>query len=191
MSPVAASIVIRLAQARDVAAMREIEVAAGQEFNAIGMTQVAQDEPLPAAELLAYQRDGRAWVAVASHDGLGTAILGDAGSAPVAGLVAYLIVDRVDGNAHVEQVSVDPAYRGRGIGAALIEQAACWGREWGASALTLTSFAQVRWNAPYYERLGFRPLTDAQLTPGLRHIRADEAAHGLDRWPRLAMRKEL
>jgi hypothetical protein len=49
----------------------------------------------------------------------------------------------------------------------------------------------VPWNAPYYERLGFRRLADADLTPGLREIRAEEAAHGLDGWPRLAMRRDL
>jgi hypothetical protein len=47
----------------------------------------------------------------------------------------------------------------------------------------------VPWNAPYYERLGFRRVDD--LTPGLRAIRAAEAARGLDRWPRVAMRRDL
>ena len=46
-------------------------------------------------------------------------------------------------------------------------------------------------DAPYYERLGFRRLADEELTPGLRAIRAAEAEHGLDRWPRLGMRREL
>jgi hypothetical protein len=49
----------------------------------------------------------------------------------------------------------------------------------------------VAWNAPYYERLGFQRLPDAELTPGLVAIRAEEAAHGLDEWPRLAMRRVL
>jgi hypothetical protein len=57
--------------------------------------------------------------------------------------------------------------------------------------LTLTTFTHVPWNAPYYERLGFRPLPEAELTPGLVAIRQNEAAHGLDRWPRLSMRRDL
>lgn len=57
-------------------------------------------------------------------------------------------------------------------------------------ALTLTTFAEVPWNAPYYERCGLRPLADAELTGGLREIRAREATYGLDRRPRVCMRRE-
>jgi hypothetical protein len=55
----------------------------------------------------------------------------------------------------------------------------------------LTTFTDVPWNAPYYQRLGFRRLSDDKLTPGLRAIRAREAAIGLDRWPRCCMRRDL
>jgi hypothetical protein len=48
----------------------------------------------------------------------------------------------------------------------------------------------VAWNAPYYRRLGFRELDRAEETPGLRRIRRAEAEHGLDRWPRLCMRRD-
>ena len=60
----------------------------------------------------------------------------------------------------------------------------------GPAPLTLTTFAEVPWNAPYYARIGFRVLADAELSPGLRAIRAHEAALGLDRWPRVCMRRE-
>ena len=61
----------------------------------------------------------------------------------------------------------------------------------GLPALTLTTFAYVPWNAPYYARCGFRVLDDAEITPGLRAIREQEAALGLDRWPRVCMRRDL
>jgi GNAT superfamily N-acetyltransferase len=166
---------IREARADDIPVMRAVEVAAGRAFAEIGMDEVAGDEALPAAELLAYQRDGRAWVTTADDD------------RPI----AYLIAKWVDGVAHIEQVSVAPAYAGRGIGAALIDHVAEWARAHGSPGLTLTTFADVAWNAPYYERLGFRRLTPSELTPGLRAIREEEAAHGLDEWPRLAMRRDL
>ena len=78
-----------------------------------------------------------------------------------------------------------------GLGSRLVERVAGWARERGAPALTLTTYAEVAWNAPYYERLGFRRLADDELTPGLRAIRAAEAERGLDRWPRVGMRREL
>jgi hypothetical protein len=91
--------------------------------------------------------------------------------------VAYLIAEPVDGALHIEQVSVHPdAAR-----AALT----------GLDALTLTTFADVPWNAPYYARLGFAALAEDALTPGLRAIRDRESAHGIDRWPRVCMRRPL
>ncbi len=61
----------------------------------------------------------------------------------------------------------------------------------GLPALTLTTFAHVPWNAPYYVRCGFRVLDDAELTPGLRAIREREASLGPDRWPRVCMHRGL
>jgi GNAT superfamily N-acetyltransferase len=166
--------VIRAARADDLAALRDIERVAG-DWAAIGMQAIADDEPPSVEELGEYQRDGRAWV------------YADADDRPL----AYLIARWVDGSVHIEQVSVHPGAAGRRIGRALIDAVAGWARRHHAAALTLTTFTEVPWNAPYYLRLGFRPLTEGELTPGLWEIRAAEAAHGLDRWPRTAMRREL
>jgi GNAT superfamily N-acetyltransferase len=127
------------------------------------------------AELAVYQEEGRAWVSV------------DDGDRPV----AYLVAEVVDGHAHVEQVSVRPSHARRGLGSALIETLAEWARERGLAALTLTTFSAVPWNAPYYERLRFRVLEEAEIGAGLREIRRAEAARGLDAWPRVAMIRPL
>jgi GNAT superfamily N-acetyltransferase len=166
---------IRPATAADLPALRDVERAAGRAFARIGMAAIAEDEPPSIADLRRYVRDGRAWVAV------------DAGDAPV----AYVLADLVDGDAHIEQVSVHPDHAGRRLGRALIEEVAAWAAARGCVALTLTTFADVPWNAPYYERCGFRRVPDADLGPGLRAVRAREAALGLDRWPRTAMRRAL
>ncbi|MFD9264082.1 GNAT family N-acetyltransferase, partial [Streptomyces sp. NPDC059538] len=86
----------------------------------------------------------------------------------------------------------DPPDRARrGLGRGLMEHLAEFAARGGVPALTLTTFTEVPWNAPYYVRCGFRLLDDAGLTPGLREIRDREAAHGLDRWPRACMRRDL
>lgn len=105
--------------------------------------------------------------------------------------MAYLIADLVDGCVHIEQVSVRPDHGRRGVGRALLDYAATRARSEGAPALTLTTFAEVPWNAPYYRRCGFRILGEGELASGLRAIREREAAHGLDRWPRVCMRRDL
>ncbi|MEU1915432.1 GNAT family N-acetyltransferase [Streptomyces massasporeus] len=166
---------IRLATRAELPALQDIERAAGAPFRDLGMPEIADDEP-PALDILErYRRAGRCWVAV------------DEGDLPA----AYLLAEPVDGALHIEQVSVHPRAARRGVGRALLAHAADRAREEGLTALTLTTFTDVPWNAPYYARLGFRPLPEADLTPGLRVIRATEAAHGLDRWPRVCMRKPL
>ena len=167
--------VIRAARPCDIGELRRIEVEAGRQFAAIGMEEIAGDEPLPAEKLLEYQSDGRAWVVADEED------------RPV----AYLIAEWVDGAVHVEQVSTHPAQAGRGIGADLIEHVAGWARERGSPVLTLTTFVDVPWNGPYYERLGFTAMPAQTLGPELAAVRAGEAAHGLDRWPRQAMSRPL
>lgn len=162
---------IRAVQEDDLPILQQIERSAGLPFADIGMPEIAADEPPLLADLRAYAEGGRAWVCTDGPP------------------VAYVIVDVVDGNAHIEQVSVRVEYARRGIGRALIDHVADWARVRGCPALTLTSFVEVPWNVPYYERLGFVRTTD--IGPELRAIRAQEAAHGLDRWPRACLRRPL
>ncbi|WP_433858860.1 GNAT family N-acetyltransferase [Streptomyces kronopolitis] len=169
--------IIRRASPAELPLLRDVERAAGAPFHTLGMAWVADDEPPSLAELAVFQGAGRALVAHPERDGTGGA----------AGPVAFLLWEPVDGCTHVAQVSVRPDHARRGIGRALIDRAE---RDGGPVPVTLTTFAEVPWNAPYYARIGFRVLPGAGLTPGLRAIRAREAALGLDRRPRVCMRRE-
>jgi GNAT superfamily N-acetyltransferase len=161
---IVALVSIRAALAEDLPVLPQIEWAAGESFREIGMDEIADDAPLGPAELDVYRAAGRAWVHV--EDGTP---------------VAYLLMDIVDELVHIEQVSVHPRAAHRGIGRGLIEHLAAQS----LVPLTLTTFRDVPWNAPYYARLGFLPFT----TPGphLLEVRRREAAHGLDRWPRVCL----
>jgi GNAT superfamily N-acetyltransferase len=143
-------------------------------FCDIGMPEIAADEALPLPMLADRAQAGRLWVTVSDAD------------RPV----AYPMADAVDGCLHVEQVSVHPDQARRRLGRALLDHAAGQAAADRTMALTLTTFAHVLWNAPYYARCGFRILDDAELTPGLRAIRQREAELGLDRRPRVCMRRD-
>jgi GNAT superfamily N-acetyltransferase len=147
---------LRSARRDDLPAVRELERAAGAAFRDLGMTAVADDELPSITELAAFQEDGRAWV------------ITDDADRPV----AYLLIEVVDGNAHVEQVSVHPDHARQGLGKTLLDTAAAWAAERGLAALTLTTYSEVPWNAPYYERLGFQIMAEAQITDGLRCLRS-------------------
>ncbi|KAA6199883.1 GNAT family N-acetyltransferase [Streptomyces parvus] len=170
---------IRSARRSDLPLLQEIERAAGEPFRALGMAFVADDDPPPLDLLESYRQAGRCWVATDPLSATGDRPLG------------YVLADPVDDALHIEQVSVDPAAARRGIGRDLIAHLAALAARRGMTALTLTTFTDVPWNAPYYTRIGFRVLTEHELTDGLRAIRAEEAQHGLDRWPRVCMRREL
>jgi GNAT superfamily N-acetyltransferase len=166
---------IRAPRDDELEALRAIEREAGRAFAAVGMPEIAADEPPSVRELQAFRAQGRAWVAV------------DAGDRPV----AYLVSSLVDGCAHIDQVSVSPAHARRGLGAALIEHLAATARAEGRPALTLTAFRDVPWNAPYYERLGFAIVEPRDQGAELAALVNREADTIPSRAPRVAMRRPL
>jgi GNAT superfamily N-acetyltransferase len=167
-------VVIRRGRPDEVEQLRDVEREAGRRFADVGLADVAAHEPMAADVLAAYAADGRCWVAL--DDGAVT---------------GYVIVEVVDGCAHVEQLSVLPEQQGRGHGRRLLDEVERWAAGQGLAALTLTTFADVPWNRPLYEHLGFRVLAEAEFTPPLVAIRRAEAELGLDPSTRVVMRREL
>lgn len=166
---------IRAGELRDRAALQVIELLAGERFRDVGYAAVADHDPFSREELAAYMDARRCWVAV------------DATDAPI----GYVVVDVVDGNAHVEQVSVLPAAQGQGVGRSLMGRIDEWATVTDCPAVTLTAFTEVEWNAPLYRHLGFERLTESEIGPQLRVLRDVEAAHGLDPAMRVCMRKRV
>ena len=167
-------VTLRLAVAGDVLRLIAVESDAGEMFRTVGLDAIADEEPDRPEALQPHIEDGTAWVA--ELDGK---------------VIGYALASIVDGQAHLVQVSVIGAAQGSGVGRSLIEQVEGWGREQRLHSITLTTFADVPWNAPYYARLGYSPVAEGELSPGLAAIRTAEVAGGLDLRPRIAMRKRL
>lgn len=144
---------------------------AGAAFHTVGMPEIAEDDPPSVESLREFAEDGRAWVYECDDR-----------------VVAYLLVEMVGGNAHVAQVSVDPKWRGNRLGAALIDHVGEWARERGIAAVTLTTFRNVPWNAPYYRRIGFQ---EVPAGGPLAAVVALEARLGLDPNQRVCMRRKV
>lgn len=173
----------RLAEVADLERLRAVEREAGALFRTVGMIDVAEDEP-PSTEVLAgFQREGRAWVAL-DHAAA-------AAEPATRGVVGLALALELDGNGHLEQLSVVPAWGRRGHGRRLVEEVAGWAAARGAPALTLSTFTSVPWNAPYYRRLGFVPIPPTELTPGLLAAREHERRLGLDVGARTFMRRPI
>lgn len=101
--------------------------------------------------------------------------LGDAATAST--LAGFVHVLDLDGNAHLEQLSVLPEFGRRGIGRRLVEAAKAEARARGCSRMTLRTYADVPWNAPFYSSCGF--VASAPDTPLLRSLVQVETDLGL------------
>lgn len=163
---------IRPARADEIERVRDIERTSATRFLDTDRAELADDEPTDVATLAARM----------AADGL--LVAEDAGVP-----VAFVMFREVEGCGYVEQIDVLPSHARRGIGAALLDAAAQAARVRGWAALTLSTFRDVPFNAPYYARLGFAEI--GELTPGMREIRAEHEARGLDETARVFMRREV
>jgi GNAT superfamily N-acetyltransferase len=146
---------VRTADGDDLAQLAAVEAAADELFVPLGIT----DLPAPASA----EERGRSWRVL---------VVGR----PVQG---FAVLELLDGAVHLEQLSVHPAAGRQGLGSALLAATVAVAQEHGADRITLITYADVPWNAPFYARHGWRPA--AELTPGLRTLRERESALGLDR----------
>ncbi|MEU4015442.1 GNAT family N-acetyltransferase [Microbacterium sp. NPDC028030] len=92
-------------------------------------------------------------------------------------VVGFVHVLEVDGHAHLEQLSVLPSYGRRGIGRRLVEAALSEARRRGHLRVTLRTYADVPWNAPFYASCGF--VVSEPDTPLLRSLIGIETDLGL------------
>jgi GNAT superfamily N-acetyltransferase len=169
--------VVRAATAADVEAMRAVGIAAGERFRVIDDPRIsarADDPPYTTDELTELVDSGAALVAELGGD-----------------VVGFMLMEELDGAAHVEELSVHPDAQGRGLGTALLDAADGWAAERGFHAVTLTTFRDVPWNRPFYERRGYRVVGGTDLTGGMRRKVAHEAEWGLDPELRVVMRRQL
>ena len=155
--------------------LQAIGVAAGRRFAEVGLDAVAEDPPIALTALEGWRKAGRVWVTT------------DRDGHPV----GFVVVDLLDAAAHIEEVSVRPDEGGRGHGMALMRHVEKWARVKGFATVTLTTFREVPWNRPWYERRGYRVLAEEEWTPGLVARREHEAEHGLDPDQRVVMAKAL
>ncbi|MFS0713541.1 GNAT family N-acetyltransferase [Microbacterium sp. 2P01SA-2] len=113
------------------------------------------------------------------------------GGAGGAGVIAgFVHVLEADGHAHLEQLSVSPEHGRRGYGGKLVEAAMTFARDRGHDRMSLRTFADVPWNAPFYERLGF-VVTEPRSEFELMLVETEERM-GLDALgPRVQMTADL
>lgn len=168
-------VTIRTALRGDLQTIIEVEHQADAQFASVGLSAVLDAPQAGIDDHAPAQADGRLFVA---QDEIGR-------------IVGFARVDLVDAEPHIKQVSVHPEAAGRRLGAKLMGVCEDWAVAHGYDRVTLCTYRDVAWNAPYYKRLGWQELSEGELGPELRALRHHERELGLEVQPRLAMAKEL
>jgi len=96
--------------------------------------------------------------------------------------VGFVHVIEVDGYAHLEQLSVLPSHTRRGFGRALVDAAKGEASRRGYKWITLRTFADVPWNAPFYSTCSF--VESEPDTSFHRELVETEAQLGLEQYGR-------
>lgn len=100
--------------------------------------------------------------------------------------VGYALLEFRDYAALLAQIDVHPDHGGKGLGAALVGRVVAEAMKKGVRGLYLTTFADVRWNAPFYAKCGFVELREDEAPEFIKTILREEREHGLTN--RVAMR---
>lgn len=165
---------VRRARAEDLPYVPAVGRSAGQRFRGTHMDWAADAPPIGLDVLEPALALGELWIAA------------DAGTP-----VGFLLACTLDDALFIHEVSVRLDYQGRGLGRRLIEAATAHARAANHRAVTLTTDEILEWNRPLYERLGFRVLDQAELSPRLAAQLANERKHMPPSARRCAMRLDL
>jgi ribosomal protein S18 acetylase RimI-like enzyme len=149
-----------------------IERSSAETFRGSSQDAIAEDDVSPEWFYEPMQAQGLVWVAEAGGQ-----------------LVGFGACEAFADALHLWELAVRHEAQGRGVGRHLIDAAADEARRRELPAMTLSTFRNIPWNAPYYARLGFRMLADHELNDRLIAVLAKETANGLTE--RCAMRLDL
>jgi len=92
-------------------------------------------------------------------------------------VVGFLVAEVLEDALHVEEVAVESDHARRGHATALLDVVAEQAAALGLSGVTLTTFRDVPWNRPFYERRRFRSLGEEELTDAMRTRFLEEEEH--------------
>lgn len=109
-------------------------------------------EPAPVAADYASPAAGRVWVAGSDR------------------LVGLLVLEAGDGQLFIQNVAVDPAAQGRGVGGALLAHAEAEARRAGLPEIRLSTNAAMTENRAWYGRHGYREVGEG-AEDGFRRVR--------------------
>lgn len=162
---------IRLARAEDAEAYHEVEEDAAQ---------LLADEPSLAGLPVPPSRQPDEYRAMIRQQQCLTAISDEQ-------VVGFAASRRVGNEVHLHELSVATAFQRQRIGATLLNALKIDCKNGGVRAITLHTYRDIAWNAPFYERHGFVIVEDLEAHPRLAAGHAAAVEFGLPAERRCAM----
>ncbi|EKT63834.1 GNAT family N-acetyltransferase [Providencia burhodogranariea] len=163
---------IRQAKKSDAKNLSAIEYSAAQIFRGhVKLGWIADGNVQSEQEHLSYIQQQLEWVAV------------DNNNQPI----GFINIQKLKNSLHIREVSVDQSWQGKGVGRELIQHVLGYALQKKVNNVTLTTFRDVPWNAPYYQRLGFSIIEASELSCTLKSILQQEVDTGFAIEDRCAM----
>ena len=94
-------------------------------------------------------------------------------------MVGFAMSKEYDDRLHLAVMAVHPDHGRRGLGTEMVRAVIKQAERRGLAGVTLTTFQDIAWNAPFYGKLGFRILNDTELDSMLRETLAHETSLGM------------
>lgn len=170
MTPLLAGIAIRPATQDDASVVLAIGERADRLFAEHGFPQIAALPPTPIEAIRDLLAGNDAWIAEVNGVPAGFAIAG-----------------RAAGQHWLRELAVDPALGRRGIGTAILATVLDSVRSTDSGAVFLSTFRDVPFNRPFYERRGFTVVEPESASPELRRQFLSEVPPGVDPDTRVLM----
>lgn len=108
-------------------------------------------------------------------------------------VVGYICTEKMvnQNTLHIHEIDVARPFQGMGLGSKLLRFVIDWARGRHIPRLTLTTFKEVPWNAPFYSKLGFEIMDTNSVDTYLQNLLQAEVRFGLPEETRCAMVLEL
>jgi GNAT superfamily N-acetyltransferase len=166
---------IRSARVEELTLLAHIEQSAAVRFLDTPYAFLVDAKPLPLDFVQQRFQAGQVWVAVDREDTV----------------IGFAVTREVDDTLYLQEIDIDPKHGQKGLGYALVDTVRSWAKLSDYGVMSLSTFRDIPWNAPFYSKLGFRILDESELTAGFQQIRWQEREAGLPICDRVIMHCEL
>jgi ribosomal protein S18 acetylase RimI-like enzyme len=166
---------IRKPRSSDIPALEQVERSAAELFRTVNLDFLVENPTVDPYLLVAMANANHLWIAADKFD------------QPI----GFVGGEYLDGSFHIVEISVAKPFQGMGIGHSLMATMVEQIRREGYRTMTLTTFRDLPWSAPWYSRMGFFEVNAHEMGKTFEEILEIEAKHGLDINSRCIMVKNL